>query len=48
MIRAHAGYVADVVADVIGDNPGVTRIVFREYPASTLPTRSAPTSALLV
>ena len=29
-VRAHAGHVADVVTDVIGDNARVARVVFRD------------------
>jgi hypothetical protein len=46
-VGGHAGAVADVVADVVGDGGRVARIIFG-MPASTLPTRSPPTSAPLV
>jgi hypothetical protein len=46
-VGAHAGHVADVVAHVVGDGGRVAGVVLG-MPASTLPTRSAPTSAALV
>jgi hypothetical protein len=46
-VGAHAGHVADVVADVVGDGRRVAGSS-SGMPASTLPTRSAPTSAALV
>jgi hypothetical protein len=46
-VRGHARAVADVVADVVGDDGRVARVVLG-MPASTLPTRSAPTSAPFV
>ncbi len=46
-VSAHTGHVAHVVAHVVGDGGGVAGVVLG-IPASTLPTRSAPTSAALV
>jgi len=43
----HPCNVPDVVPDVIGDNRRISRVIFG-MPASTFPTRSAPTSAALV
>ena len=47
-VGGHAGAVADIVADVVGDDGRVAGVVRSGIPASTLPTRSAPTSAALV
>jgi len=38
-IGGHAGAIADIVTDIVGDGGGVARIVFGNA-ASTLPTRS--------
>ena len=46
-VGRHAGAVTDVVAHVVGDGGGVAGSS-SGMPASTLPTRSAPTSAALV
>ena len=46
-VGAAAGAVAHVVAHEVGDHRRVAGIVLRDA-ASTLPTRSAPTSAALV
>ncbi len=46
-VGGHAGAVADVVAHQVGDHRGVAGSSSGS-PASTLPTRSAPTSAALV
>ena len=46
-VGCHASAVTDVVTNVVRDHRGIPRVVLG-MPASTLPTRSAPTSAPLV